>query len=317
MPSSPRTLRLSVTDRCNLRCRYCMPAEGVPKIAHANLLTLERLAEVAGWLSTRVGIERIKLTGGEPLVRAGLENLITALRAIPGVREISLTTNGAMLAKHAATLKAAGLARATVSLDSPDAGRYRELTRGGRVEAVFAGIAAAVAAGLTPLKLNAVLQRSTWEFDVPLLLDFAASRGLELRFIELMHTGTDDRWYHAEFVPLPAVRHWLAQHAEVMPVATRACAPAVLTRVRWHGADVAVGWITPRSQPFCERCDRLRLDARGRLHRCLMDHCFLELAQILGEEGPQAAGAALESYLNGKTAPRAMDRPDAMIMIGG
>ena len=191
MLRSPRLLRLSVTDRCNLRCRYCMPEQGVPKVAHAALLSLERLAEVARWLCQRVEIERIKLTGGEPLVRSGVDRLIGLLRAIPGVREVSLTTNGSLLARQVEALQAAGLRRVTVSLDSLDASRYRELTRGGRVEDALAGISAALSAGLTPVKLNAVLQQSTWTRDVPRLLDYTAANGLELRFIELMRTGTE------------------------------------------------------------------------------------------------------------------------------
>jgi GTP 3',8-cyclase len=317
MPGSPRLLRLSVTDRCNLRCRYCMPAEGVPKIPRTALFSLERLAEVATWLGSRVGIERIKLTGGEPLVRSGLESLICRLRAAPNVQEVSLTTNGTLLARHAEALKTAGLARVTISLDTLDLVRYRELTRGGRISDALAGISAAISAGLTPVKLNAVLQRSTWLHDVPLLLDYAAAHNLELRFIELMRTGTEREWCQAEFVPLPDVRRWLAETTSVVPIATNAAAPARLTRVAWHGVTVQVGWIAPRSQPFCDRCDRLRIDAQGRLHRCLIDQNFLDLAATLNARGPEAAEEALTAYLAGKTAPHSIERAAAMILIGG
>jgi cyclic pyranopterin phosphate synthase len=317
MLRSPRLLRLSVTDRCNLRCRYCMPEQGVPKVAHAALLSLERLAEVARWLCQRVEIERIKLTGGEPLVRSGVPRLIGLLRAIPGVREVSLTTNGSLLARQVEALQAAGLRRVTVSLDSLDASRYRQLTRGGRVEDALAGISAALSAGLAPVKLNAVLQQSTWMDDVPRLLDYAAGNGLELRFIELMRTGTEKAWCNSEFVPLPAVRRWLSNRTQVLPVAGQASAPALMTQVWWGGASLQVGWIAPRSQPFCDRCDRLRLDARGRVHRCLMDQRFLELETLLGEHGSDAADRALCAYLAGKAAPEHMDKADAMILIGG
>lgn len=317
MLRSPRLLRLSVTDRCNLRCRYCLPEQGVPKVAHAALLSLERLAEVARWLCQRVEIERIKLTGGEPLVRSGVPRLIGLLRAIPGVREVSLTTNGSLLARQVEALQAAGLRRVTVSLDSLDASRYRELTRGGRVEDALAGISAALSAGLAPVKLNAVLQQSTWMDDVPRLLDYAAGNGLELRFIELMRTGTEKAWCNSEFVPLPAVRRWLSNRTQVLPVAGQARAPALMTHVLWGGASLQVGWIAPRSQPFCDRCDRLRLDARGRVHRCLMDQRFLELETLLDEHGSDAADLALSAYLEGKAAPEHMDKADAMILIGG
>jgi cyclic pyranopterin phosphate synthase len=317
MPRSPRLLRLSITDRCNLRCRYCMPAEGVPKIAHNDLLSLERLAEVARWLCATVGIERIKLTGGEPLVRSGIDRLITLLGSIPGVREVSLTTNGSLLAWQAKTLKQAGLARVTISLDSLDRERYRELTRGGRIEDALAGIEAALAARLTPVKLNAVLQRSTWIDEVPRLLDYAAQNGLAVRFIELMRTGTEREWCNSEFAPSLEVRQWLSERAQVLPIAVYTSAPALLTRVFWRGTALDVGWIAPRSQPFCDRCDRLRLDARGRLHRCLMDPRFLELAPMLESGDGTRAADALSGYLAGKLPAQRMERAESMIQIGG
>jgi cyclic pyranopterin phosphate synthase len=294
-----------------------MPAQGVATLPHAALLSLERLAEVASWLCGAVGIERVKLTGGEPLVRSGLENLIGRLWNIPGVSEVSLTTNGSLLTRQARALKAAGLNRVTISLDSMDRARYREITRGGRIEDTFAGISAALSAGFAPIKLNAVLQRSTWMREVPDLLGYAAGNGFELRFIELMRTGTERDWCKSEFVSLPEVREWLACQTRVVPIATLSSAPARMTRVVWRGTDIQVGWIAPRSQPFCERCDRLRLDSRGRVHRCLMDPHFLELAALLDQRGPQAAERALRAYWACKAAPGAMDRADAMISIGG
>jgi cyclic pyranopterin phosphate synthase len=316
MESRPHRLRMSVTDRCNFRCRYCMPLEGVPKLAHRDLLSLEDLASLAAWLAPRFGIRRIKLTGGEPLLRLGVDNLVKQLAAIPGVGEISLTTNGSCLAQQAEKLRAAGLARVNVSLDTLDAARFHELTRGGRLTDVLAGIQAAVSAGLLPLKLNSVLQRSTWQQDVPLLLDYAAERGFELRFIELMRTGTEQPWCDAEFVAATRVQIWLAEQGRLMPTFLVDQGPARLSRVSWRGVIVNVGWITPRSHPFCESCDRLRLDARGRLYRCLMDPHYFSLGEVM-QRGDRTAEEQLAVYLAAKSAPQTMEQASAMSLIGG
>lgn len=309
-------LRLSVTDRCNFRCRYCMPVEGVPKLAHGDLLSLEELARLAAWLSARLGIDRIKLTGGEPLLRRGITELIQQLSVIPQVSEVSLTTNGTRLPELAQTLKNAGLARVNVSLDTLDSARFRELTRGGDLADTLAGIEAAVSARLLPLKLNSVLQRSTWQRDVPELLDFAAAHGFDLRFIELMRTGTERSWCDAEFVAAARVQIWLAEQGRLLPDPSLQPGPARLSRVSWRGVSVKVGWIAPRSHPFCESCDRLRLDARGHLYRCLMDSNYFDLAEAV-ERGGQIAQEELAVYLAGKVAPRAMEQASAMILIGG
>lgn len=317
MPHPPRRLRVSVTDRCNFRCHYCMPPEGIRQCERGELLTLEALGELVQWLTFRLGIERIKLTGGEPLVRRGLDRLIARVARISPVREVSLTTNGSLLDRQAESLKTAGLDRVTVSLDSLDEARYRELTRGGRLEQALSGIAAADAAGLMPIKLNAVLLESGWRTDVPRLLDFAALKGYQARFIELMRTGTEREWCSREFVAVHRVRTWLMTQAELLPVPMPACGPARLEQIRWKGTTVEIGWIAPRSHPFCDACDRLRLDARGRLHRCLMDGNFFDIASVLQDGDESEAATQLLSYLNGKAAPVCMDRSSSMSVIGG
>jgi cyclic pyranopterin phosphate synthase len=294
-----------------------MPAEGTRKVAHSDLLSLERLAEVVAWIGPRLGIERIKLTGGEPLVRRGIETLIRHLGAIPGVREVSLTTNGTLLAQKAQALRDAGLKRVTVSLDSMDASAYHEITRGGSLDQAIAGLEAARRAGLEPIKLNAVLLRSTWQAEIPRLLDYAAASDFEIRFIELMRTGTERVWCEGEFVPAHEVRSWLAAKTSLLRVLTNECAPARLTTVQWGNRALQVGWIAPKSQPFCDNCDRLRMDARGRVHRCLMDPHFFDLGGLLDGERDADAEAALVRYLAGKRVPARMDRPDAMSVIGG
>ncbi|HVN20741.1 MAG TPA: GTP 3',8-cyclase MoaA [Dongiaceae bacterium] len=312
-----RLLRISVTDRCNLRCRYCMPAGGVPKLVHRDLLSLEELAGLARWLVPRLGIDRIKLTGGEPLVRRGLEALIRQLAAFTGVNDLSMTTNGSCLARHAEVLKLAGLKRVNVSLDTLNPERFRELTRGGRLEETLTGVAAAVAAGLVPLKLNSVLQRSSWHEDVPALLDYAAANGFELRFIELMRTGTARTWCDTEYVAASRVQLWLSTQASFLPRICEGSGPARTWSVSWRGLNVNVGWITPRSEPFCHCCDRLRLDARGRLYRCLMDTKFLDLRELVHERSGVSAEQELFLYLAAKLPPRLMDNTNAMSLIGG
>lgn len=179
------TLRISVTDRCNLRCRYCMPTEGVPSIPHHEILSYEEIAAVARTAAGR-GISRLRLTGGEPLVRRGVSRLVALLAAIPGVADLALTTNGTLLAIHADQLAAAGLHRVNISLDSTDPERFAHITRGGQVDDVFAGIAAARRAGLTPIKLNCVVEASAAEEDARGVAAYGAREGLQVRFIQRM-----------------------------------------------------------------------------------------------------------------------------------
>jgi cyclic pyranopterin phosphate synthase len=325
LPLAPAAhlLRLSVTNHCNFRCRYCMPADGAPALAGAEpvpLLSFEELAANVNWLVQHTNVDRVKLTGGEPMVRAGLDELICKLKRNPGIREISMTTNGSLLAHKAEALKAAGLARVNVSLDSLDPQRFAELSRGGRLEETLAGVDAAVGAGLLPVKLNAVLQRSTWKRDVPQLLDYAAERGLEMRFIELMRTGTERAWSDSEFVSVAEVKQWLALESDAVEIATKAALPARLVAMQWRGTLLKIGWIGPRSTPFCGACERLRIDARGQVRRCLMDAETFDLA---GLRRAQKSGddenlrEAFRAYMTHKHLPRAMDSESAMSAIGG
>jgi cyclic pyranopterin phosphate synthase len=275
-------IRVSVTDRCNLRCRYCMPAAGIGKLRREDLLPLERLADTVAWLSREFDVSRVKLTGGEPLLRDGVVGLVQSLAAIPGVSEVSATTNGARLVDLAPSLRGAGLSRVNVSVDSLDERRFAELTRGGRLADTLAGIGAALDCGLTPVKMNAVLLSSNWRSDVPLLLDFAGRQGLEIRFIELMRTGTEVAWAEREYVSADEVR-----------------------------------WITPRSRPFCDSCSRLRLDARGRVRRCLMDPVRFDLAGLLETTIEPEVRSRLHAYLAGKTASSAMESDLPMVSMGG
>lgn len=312
-----RVLRLSVTDLCNFRCRYCMPEEGLPKLAHSDLLSLEELARLAKWLVNETGIDKVRLTGGEPLVRKGITHLISELSSAPTIREVTLTTNATLLPQMARDLKLSGLTRVNISLDSLDAERFALVTRGGKLDRTLAGIKAAQQAGLTPIKINTVLHRSTWKQEVPDLLDFAASNQFEIRFIELMRTGTERAWCEAEYVSVDEVCSELGAEVVVLPRAAGDRSPARPTLVKWRRAIVKVGWISPRSHPFCSSCERLRMDARGRLRRCLMDPTTLDFADLLARGDQRAARQVFESYLARKVPPSAMDNAVAMSQIGG
>ncbi len=310
------TLRVAVTGRCNLACAYCAPAGHGSGADGPRLLPLPRLAELVAWLHARRPLASVRITGGEPLLRTGLEGFAARLAALPAAPEITLTTNGVLLARHAAALAAAGVVRVNVSLDTVDRDRFRELTGADALADTLAGIAAAGAAGLRPVKLNSVLRRSSWRQDVPALLDFAQAEGLALRFIELMRTGTADHWCRRERVTTGEVLTWLARHPDGgVPTVPedQGAAPARRSVLPWRGRDLAVGWISPVSHPFCGACDRLRLSAAGRLRRCLMDPQDLDLP-ALAEAGDEDA---VDRYLAAKVAPAAMDQPLPMSQLGG
>jgi len=315
-PSHTKLLRVSLTDKCNLRCRYCMPAQGVTFAPHGELPSLEELAEAVAFTVRHLGVRRVKLTGGEPLVRKGVVDFVAMLRAIPGVEEISMTTNGTRLGLLAQELRRAGLSRVNVSLDTLDPRRFRELTRGGDVHQVLAGIAAAREAGLTPVKLNAVLRAGSYREDVPQLLAYATQQQLEIRFIELMRTGTEREWCEQEYISATEVQRFFASFGQLTPEPTPANSPARRMRFTWERGEALVGFITPVSHSFCDACNRLRLDARGRLRRCLMDPVTLPLLALL-QKGEEAALKAVAPYLEAKTPPRAMASGLPMVAVGG
>jgi cyclic pyranopterin phosphate synthase len=294
-----------------------MPEEGVPLLPRSEIPPLAELASAVAWLVARYGVDRVKVTGGEPLVRGGVPEFVARVAAIPGVREVSMTTNGTRLPASAVELAKAGLTRVNVSLDTLDPVRFRELTRGGRVEEVLAGIDAALEAGLTPLKINSVLRRSSFREDVPALLDLAAVKGVEIRFIELMQTGTEAAWAIDERVTGAEVRSWLSTEGAILsPLPDRPNAPARRTSISRHGRMVVAGWIDPVSHAFCDDCDRLRLDARGRLRRCLMDDQAFPLVDLL-RRGDAHVEEATAFYVAGKQPPVAMTLGSTMASIGG
>lgn len=279
-------LRISVTDRCNLRCLYCMPAEGVPHRPHSSILSYEEITEIVK-TAARKGIRRLRLTGGEPLIRPGLEALIGNLKRIPGIEEIAMTTNGLLLPEKALQLKEAGLDRVNISLDSLDPCRYRRITRRGDLQKALAGIDAAEKAGLTPLKINLVAIRG---FNDDELADFAAmalDTPRHIRFIEFMpvHGDAFDR---NSFLPVKEIRKRIEERTGPLePAALHGHGPAVYFRP--PGGRGTLGFISAISHPFCSRCNRLRLTADGKLRPCLLANREWDLKQALRSGGRELA----------------------------
>ncbi len=273
-------LRVSVTDRCNLRCIYCMPSSGIPLIPQSQILSYEEIQAVVR-ATAEAGISKVRLTGGEPLVRAQLPELVAMLCHIPGIEEVSLTTNGTLLRKHARELKKAGLTRVNVSLDTLRAGRFHDITRLGKLNKVLDGIEAAREAGLHPVKINMVVMRGVNDDEV---LDFARmtiDRDWHVRFIERMPFNGE-----VDFVPTVELQERIGLLGKLEPrVPPTGNGPAAYYRL--PGATGTIGFITPLSEPsFCSRCNRLRLSADGRLRPCLMSDDEIDLRTPLRNNAP-------------------------------
>ncbi|WP_455189383.1 GTP 3',8-cyclase MoaA [Actinomyces naeslundii] len=291
-----RDLRLSITDRCNLRCTYCMPAQGLEWLPTPDLLTTAELTRLGRLAVERLGVERIRLTGGEPLLRRDLEEVIASLATLRttsgGKPDIALTTNGLGLEKRAGALRKAGLGRVNVSIDSLDPQDYAAITRRDRLTDVLAGIAGAQEAGLDPIKVNAVVMPATVEERAPRLLAECLRRGWQLRFIEHMPLGPRETWRSQDVVGAQQVLATLRRAGFTLTKAGRPDRrPAALWRVAagTHGGQEhpagSVGIIASVTAPFCSDCDRTRITADGRLMTCLFSSTETDL------RGPMRAGA--------------------------
>ncbi len=273
-------LRVSVTDRCNLRCTYCMPAEGISKRAHADILRFEEMALIIR-AAAELGISKVRLTGGEPLARLGLPRLVRMVADIPGIDDLSLTTNGTLLARHAKALADAGLRRVNISLDTLQPDRFAQVTRRDRLHDVWAGIKAARAAGLTPIKLNVVVVRGVNDDEVSDFARRTLSDGWHVRFIELMPIGANVGWAGGGTVPVPEMQARIK--AEVGPLEP-IHGPAGNGPARYYqlpDAEGTVGFIGAQSDHFCVSCNRLRLTADGKLRPCLMSEEEIDLRASL------------------------------------
>jgi GTP 3',8-cyclase len=266
-------LRVSLTDRCNLRCHYCMPAAGLPWLSAQELLQPDEIVRLVRIGVTRLGITEVRFTGGEPLLAKHLEYVVAATAALRPRPELALTTNGVLLAQHAETLVRAGLDRVNVSLDSIDHGRFAEITRRDRLAGVLDGLAAAHAAGLRPVKVNAVLDAQTGLRDVLPLARFCLDHDYQLRFIEQMPLDAGHQWRRSDLLTAEQILAELRRHALTVEPdpAPRGSAPAQLWQITdpLTGRTGKVGIIASVSEPFCSTCDRARLTADGQLRTCL------------------------------------------------
>jgi cyclic pyranopterin phosphate synthase len=277
-------LRVSLTDRCNLRCTYCMPADGLDWLAGPDVLTNAELLRLLDIAVTRLGVTDVRFTGGEPLLRKGLDELIRGASALHPRPRISMTTNAIGLARRAEALRAAGLDRVNISLDTLDARRFAEITRRDRLADVLAGLAAAHGAGLTPVKVNAVLLRGVNDDEAVPLLRFCLEHGYQLRFIEQMPLDPQHGWDRTRMITAEEILARLGAEFELTPSHTRrGAAPAE----RWlvDGGPAEVGVIASVTRPFCAACDRTRLTADGALRNCLFSQTEMDL------RGPMRAGA--------------------------
>jgi len=272
-----RDLRISVTDRCNFRCTYCMPAEGLDWMAREDLLTYEELTRVARVCVERFGFDGIRLTGGEPTVRANLPVLIEQLSSL-GV-DLSLTTNGTTLTNLAPTLVAAGLERINISLDSLHRDRFEQITRRDELDKVLEGIDAAVSAGLAPVKINCVVMRGVNDDEIVDFARFGRDRGVTVRFIEFMPLDAQGEWTNEQVVTKAEIVAAIGDVFPLEPVAERESDPAARWRYLDGGGEFGV--IPSVTEAFCESCDRVRLTADGMLRHCLFATRELDLRTLL------------------------------------
>lgn len=283
-------LRISVTDKCNLRCVYCMPEEGLPWLKREELLSYEEIADVVRTMAG-MGLRRVRLTGGEPLVRQDLPRLVALIAAVDGIQDISLSTNAVLLADMAAELRRAGVDRLNISLDSLDPGRFDEIVRRpGSFRKVMAGLEAAEREGFAPIKLNVVLIRGQNDHEVG---DFAAltlERPWHVRFIELMPTGANLALSASQTVTCDEVLERLIHVGRLEPV-TGPTGNGPARYYQFPGAPGTVGVITPMSHTFCDQCNRMRLTADGQLRPCLFGHLQTDL------RGPLRRGEPLEPHI--------------------
>ncbi|GAA4577958.1 GTP 3',8-cyclase MoaA [Micromonospora coerulea] len=318
-----RDLRVSLTDKCNLRCTYCMPAEGLPWLAGPQLLGDEEIVRLVRVAVQRLGVTEVRFTGGEPLIRPGLVGIVEAVAALEPRPRISLTTNGIGLQRLAPGLRAAGLDRVNVSLDTLDRARFAELTRRDRLDDVLAGLAGAAAAGLTPVKINSVLMRGVNDGEAPALLRFALDHGYELRFIEQMPLDAQHGWDRTTMVTADEILAALRAEFDLSAdPAERGAAPAETWLV--DGGPARVGVIASVTRPFCGDCDRTRLTADGQVRACLFATEESDLRGALrGGADDAELAARWRTAMWGKRAGHGIDDPSflqpvrPMSAIGG
>ena len=276
-----KSLRVSVTDKCNFRCRYCMPAEGLEWLDRTEVLSFEEIARLVRVLA-RMGVEEVRLTGGEPLVRRDLPVLVEMLAGTPGVQDLSLTTNGVLLGRYAGPLVEAGLRRLNVSLDSLSHVRFAEITRRDALDRVLAGLEEAERhPELRPIKVNCVAIRGFTEEEVPALAELARRKPYVVRFIEFMPLDADQAWRDDDVLTGGEIRALIEEHWPLEEVPAKPSSTA--RRFRFADGAGEIGFVNPVSEPFCSTCDRIRLTADGQLRTCLFSRREWDLKTPLRE----------------------------------
>lgn len=316
-------LRISVTDRCNIRCFYCMPAENVVFKPRAEILTFEEIERFVQVMA-RLGVDKLRLTGGEPLVRHDLPNLVQRLAAVPGIRDLALTTNGLLLAQQAQELKDAGLGRLNISLDALNAETFKQITRREGFERVIEGIHAAQRVGFESIKINAVAIRGITEEEVVPFGRFAREHDLEVRFIEFMPLDADGSWQNDQVLPGEDIRKLLEEH--IGPLVARERDDPSQPAVDFMFADGRgkIGFINPVSQPFCHDCNRLRITADGKVRNCLFSTEEWDIRDVIRRGGSdEEIAAAVRASITAKKPGHGINSQDfikpqrAMFQIGG
>jgi len=299
-------LRVSVTDRCNLRCSYCMPAKGVEFRGHDDILRYEQIERFV-CVAARLGIRKVRLTGGEPLVRKGIVRLVKMLAAVPAIDDLAMTTNGILLTQHAAALRDAGLMRLNVSLDTLRPQRFKQTTGCQSLPQVLAGIDAACRAGFQEVKLNALAIRGESEQDVVPLARFARERGLTLRFIEFMPIDGCRRWHAGQVLTAEETLDLLAAGFGDL-VAVPSDGSSAAREYLYGDGRGRVGVIPSVSRPFCDRCNRLRLTSDGKLRNCLFTTEPIDVKPLLAPETPdEPIVAAIRATVEAKHPTRGSD----------
>ncbi|AXH98048.1 GTP 3',8-cyclase MoaA [Ornithinimicrobium avium] len=318
-----KDLRVSVTDRCSLRCTYCMPEQGVPWLPRDTMLSTPELLRLAG-VAVGLGIEEVRLTGGEPLLRRDLVDVVAGLAALDPAPEISMTTNGVGLAKNAQALKDAGLTRVNVSLDTLRRETFIELAKRDRLKDTLEGIEAAASAGLTPVKINTVLMRGVNDVEAVDLLRFALAHGYQLRFIEQMPLDAQHQWDRSQMIVGEEILSWLRTEFDLEPEPQESRGNAPAERFYVDGGPQTVGVIASVTMPFCGSCDRVRLTADGMVRNCLFATGETDLRTPLRDGADDEAladlfrasiGAKLPGH--GINEPGFLQPPRPMSRIGG
>ena len=274
-------LRISITDRCNLRCQYCMPKEGVSQFGHGEVLTYEEILRIAK-VAVAKGITKVRITGGEPLVRKDVVQLVSQISRLEGIEDLSMTTNGLLLAEFAPALSRAGLKRVNISMDSLLPEKYRQITRGGELSRVWAGMEAARAAGMAPLKINVVAIAGFNDTEIVNFARLTIPDPIQVRFIEFMPIGFFSEWRPQQFLPSDAIKGRIESHRPLVPASIHKNGHDGPARLfKFPGAAGEIGFISPISDHFCRTCNRLRLTADGKLKTCLFSDEEVDLKTLL------------------------------------